>query len=143
MELLEDIQPEVVAAAITKRIIAAIIDSIVLVAYGYLIAIFVGATNSDSFGFHLEGWPAGLWFIGSYLLLVVPEGLTGKTAGKWFIQVKVVKQDLSPADFKAAAIRHLLDPIDSFFLIGIMVAAKDKHKQRIGDRAADTVVIDG
>ncbi|MFN8298556.1 MAG: RDD family protein [Chitinophagales bacterium] len=146
MELLEELQPETpVTASKTRRVVAALIDIFVLFVFGTIIAALTGQTNPEegTIGFSLHGWPAAFFNVGAYLIMVVPEGLTSKTIGKWFLNLKVVKRDGNPNNLRSSAIRHLLDFVDCFLLIGLFIAARDANNQRLGDRAADTIVVDG
>jgi len=80
-----------------------------------------------------------VWFL-YYTLL---EGRYGQTLGKWFVKIKVVKENGAPISYGDAAIRTILRIIDGIFdyLIGaILIWTSDKN-QRLGDRLAHTVVV--
>lgn len=69
----------------------------------------------------------------------------GKTIGKAFFKIKVIKPDGSRIDFASSVVRHLFDCIDFLPLGGILGLAfttNDKKVQRLGDRVAKTIVID-
>jgi uncharacterized RDD family membrane protein YckC len=80
-----------------------------------------------------------VWFL-YYTLL---EGHYGQTLGKWFVKIKVVKEDGAPISYSDAAIRTILRIIDGLidYLIGAILIWTSEKKQRLGDRLAHTVVI--
>ena len=123
------------------RAVATIIDVIVLWILGYLIAIVTGQTSEG--GFNLQGGPAFLWFALSFLYYVVLEAQLGGTLGKLLLGLRVVKADGSRIDYQASLIRNVLRIIDAlfFYLVGAIVVWRSATKQRIGDKAAGTVVV--
>lgn len=93
-------------------------------------------------------------FITIYLIFSIPvlfytfffEGiiLNGQTPGKMILRLKVTKTDGTAISLGQHFLRWLLRPIDFFpFLggVGIFVILYSKKKQRIGDLAADTIVV--
>jgi uncharacterized RDD family membrane protein YckC len=71
------------------------------------------------------------------------EATTGQTLGKMAMKLKVVKKDGAKIDWQASIIRNLLRIIDGFFfyLLGAIVIWVSKSKQRLGDMAANTIVV--
>jgi uncharacterized RDD family membrane protein YckC len=80
-----------------------------------------------------------VWFL-YYTLL---EGRYGQTIGKWFVKIKVVKEDDAPISYGDAAVRTILRIIDGLFdyLVGAILIWTSDKKQRLGDRLAHTVVV--
>jgi uncharacterized RDD family membrane protein YckC len=80
-----------------------------------------------------------VWFL-YYTLL---EGRYGQTLGKWFVKVKVVKENGAPISYGDAAVRTILRIIDGLFdyLVGALLIWTSDKRQRLGDRLAHTVVI--
>ncbi len=81
-----------------------------------------------------------VWF----LYYTILEGRYGQTLGKWFVKVKVVKEDTgAPINYTEAAIRTILRIIDGIidYLIGALLIWTSDKRQRLGDRLAHTVVI--
>jgi uncharacterized RDD family membrane protein YckC len=80
-----------------------------------------------------------VWFL-YYTLL---EGRYGQTLGKWFVKIKVVKEDGAPISYGDAAIRTILRIIDGLldYLVGAILIWTSDKKQRLGDRLAHTVVV--
>lgn len=64
----------------------------------------------------------------------------GATFGKKALQMRVRTLDNRPITWNAAAIRNLLRMVD-FFLVGPIMIAVTKRKQRLGDKLAKTVVV--
>ncbi|MFL5661319.1 MAG: RDD family protein, partial [Ktedonobacteraceae bacterium] len=67
----------------------------------------------------------------------------GATLGKMVVGLRVVKLDGSPISWSESVIRNLLRIIDGifFYLVGAIFVWTSPRKQRLGDRAASTVVI--
>jgi uncharacterized RDD family membrane protein YckC len=145
MDILSDVLVEPNLALRRLRVCAGIIDFILVAIVGYLIAILVDQTNpaGGAWGFHLEGWPALLWFGASFALVAVQEGLTGKTIGQRLLKIKVVSADTLEVSVGASIVRHLFDVVDCFLLIGLIISCCNKKKQRIGDLVARTIVVNG
>jgi uncharacterized RDD family membrane protein YckC len=80
-----------------------------------------------------------VWFL-YYTLL---EGHYGQTLGKWFVKIKVVKENGAKISYGDAAIRTILRIIDGIFdyLVGAILIWTSDKKQRLGDRLAHTVVV--
>jgi uncharacterized RDD family membrane protein YckC len=74
---------------------------------------------------------------------IFAEGLTGTTVGKRMVGIRVVDEDGAELDFGAAVIRNVLRLVDGLFvyLIGAIFAYSSPRGQRIGDRAAHTLVV--
>lgn len=76
------------------------------------------------------------------ILWPVSEGMWGQTIGKRFLDLKVMTTDYKPIGLGMAFVRFFLGFIDYiFFAIGLIVATFNKQNNRIGDLAADTVVV--
>jgi uncharacterized RDD family membrane protein YckC len=84
---------------------------------------------------------------GSLLVMfgfAVMEGLSGVTPGKWVAGIRVVgADDLRPCGVGRAVVRKLLLVADGFFngMVGLLVAAFNEKRQRVGDLVAKTVVV--
>lgn len=87
----------------------------------------------------------GLWLLGAMLLcFIAQEALFGATIGKWLTGIRVVALDGGRASFGAVVLRNLLRPLDAapgFYLIGALSIALSPRAQRLGDRAAGTLVV--
>ncbi len=73
-------------------------------------------------------------------------GARGQTIGKMAVKIKVVREDGSKINYVDAAARTILLLIDAIpyvipFLLGAILIWTSDKKQRLGDRAARTVVV--
>jgi uncharacterized RDD family membrane protein YckC len=67
----------------------------------------------------------------------------GATLGKMLLRLRVVKTDGTPISRSESIIRNLLRIIDGLFyyLVGAILIWNSPLRQRLGDRAAKTVVV--
>jgi uncharacterized RDD family membrane protein YckC len=137
-------------ASRTKRWVACFIDYFIYFSLVCLGGYAFGERYIDADGsiiWHLYGFAA---FLGMFLpWLILFPGIesfnSGQTIGKSLFKVRTLKDDYTDLNFKSALIRHLCDLIDYFpvfGIIGLLVTTNNKHKQRIGDLVAKTVVVD-
>jgi uncharacterized RDD family membrane protein YckC len=118
---------------VSKRSVAFLIDLTGL-------AVVLGITTNIAF---LAWEPLG--FLVLALDVVLPfayfiyfEAEYGQTIGKMLMDIVVVSEDDGSISYKEATVRTLLRPFDTLGLVAIYVTDR---KQRIGDLAADTVVV--
>lgn len=83
-----------------------------------------------------------IWFF--YFVLL--EGRYGQTVGKMAVKIKVLREDGSMIDYADAVVRTVLRLIDLIpyfipYLLGAILIWSSDKKQRLGDRAAHTVVV--
>lgn len=127
-------------AGVGSRFLAILIDGIILgIVFGIINAI-LGTALKGSFAISgIEG-----------LLLLIyyscMEATMGATLGKKILGLRVVKEDGSPIGWGDSIIRNLLRIIDSIpffipYLLGAILVWTSPRKQRLGDRAAHTVVV--
>ncbi|ARS90474.1 RDD family protein [Natrarchaeobaculum aegyptiacum] len=124
-----------------KRVLAFVVDSLLLgIAYAVIVGILVAIGDvglAMLFG----------WFVAPVLgfaYFIVLEGLYGCTPGKHLLGLVVVKSDGKNMTLGSSAIRNLLLIVDSlpfFYLLGIVMLFVTNENQRVGDLAADTVVV--
>jgi uncharacterized RDD family membrane protein YckC len=83
----------------------------------------------------------------AFLYFTILEGHYGQTVGKMIVKIKVVKQgDKSSVSYLEAAVRTILRIIDlipffvPYLLAAVLIWSSEK-KQRLGDRVAQTVVV--
>ncbi len=86
-----------------------------------------------------------LWIGLLSLLLVFIQGKWGITPGKWCCGLRVFKTTLKPCGFIRSLTREVTLAFESCNLLcwapGIAAIALTDHRQRLGDWAADTIVI--
>jgi len=72
------------------------------------------------------------------------EGLRGRTVGKALLGIEVRSLEGTRAAFWQAAVRNVLRPIDELpmlYLLGLALIVSGPRPQRLGDRAARTLVV--
>lgn len=86
-----------------------------------------------------------LWFLLPILYFVLFEALgNGQTLGKRALKLRVRMADGTPIGLEAAILRNLLRPADMIpppYLIGLASIFLTARAQRLGDLAANTVVV--
>jgi uncharacterized RDD family membrane protein YckC len=82
---------------------------------------------------------AVIWFY--HVLFEVLGG--GRSPGKRLVHLRVLRDDGTPVDFSASAIRNLLRIIDIIFLYipALLFIIFTRRNQRLGDLAAGTLVV--
>jgi uncharacterized RDD family membrane protein YckC len=81
------------------------------------------------------------YFAGIFFIIIFPEGVWGQTLGKWAMGIKVVDRNDHRPGIIGSLIRHFLDPIDIYYLVGYFIAHKNINKQKIGDIVEHAMVI--
>lgn len=126
------------------RFVATLIDLIVLAVVGNVLSIAVGP--STGFGIVKLQGGMGLLFpvicLGYFVLM--EAYCNGQTLGKMATKIRVVQENGKPCDLGTAIVRNILRIVDGFFfyLIGAILIWSSPKKQRLGDMAAHTVVVD-
>jgi uncharacterized RDD family membrane protein YckC len=123
------------------RLVAVLVDGVILFIFGYLLAAVTGGTTAG--GFYLEGAPFFIFTLISFLYYILLEAFLGGTLGKLVVGIRVRMEDGSPCTMGSSVIRNLLRIIDGlfFYLIGAIFVWTSPIKQRLGDRLAKTVVV--
>lgn len=125
------------------RLAGMLVDFLVLIIANIIAFKFWGVKQEDG-SYRITGQPAFLLFLFMFSYLVLPEIITGRTLGKWLAGLKVLSIDGTDASPKQVIIRHLCDIVDwtpGFFIVFFIVTSNNKNRQRVGDMAAKTVVI--
>ncbi|MFC5046235.1 RDD family protein [Aquimarina hainanensis] len=130
-------------AGIGERILAYLIDLMILIVYVFIMAFVVGVL-SDAV---TNQWVLSLLFgLPFFLYFLLWETFwDGKTPGKAAMKIKVAKLDGSRPKFSDYLIRWLLRLVDISISSGgvaICVILLRGKGQRLGDMAANTTVID-
>ncbi|MEF8848210.1 MAG: RDD family protein [Candidatus Thermoplasmatota archaeon] len=137
-------------SGIGTRAIAQIVDGIIALiiffTVGSLVSIpFQGFTPT---GFYLTGMPAFLFLALSALLLFIYffilEARRGQTVGKIVTGIKVVREDGSKCDLNSSLIRNILRIVDGIavYIVGAILIVQSDKNQRLGDRYANTIVVE-
>jgi uncharacterized RDD family membrane protein YckC len=128
--------PQLQYVSVGPRFLALLID-------GLIIGVVSGLL---SFPFHNAPgpWGGSIGLI-AILYFIVMEATQGATLGKMALGLRVVKTDGSPISWSESIIRNLLRIVDGLFayLVGAILVWSSPRRQRLGDRAANTVVVRG
>jgi uncharacterized RDD family membrane protein YckC len=117
-----------------KRVAAAVIDLLVLFFVGFLVVTLAGSFTPGA-RLLVTGWVLYYYF--------ALELLTGQTAGKKLMGLRVAQADGAPADMRQVAIRTVLRLVDGIgvYLVGLVaMLVTGQRRQRLGDLAAGTIV---
>ena len=137
-------------ADLVKRIVAAVVDLVILAVVGVVLMVIFGAPVA------LMGNPMAMmaassvaWTITAVISLVYFvyfEGTTGQTLGKKMVNIKVVMHKSGKSvEYSDALVRNILRIIDFlpvFYILGLILIAVSEDKQRLGDMAAKTIVVE-
>jgi uncharacterized RDD family membrane protein YckC len=149
MDILDDTLLEPKIAQKRLRVAAVLVDLLIYCIICTMIASYFGIRRDDyrtnggghMINYSLMGPSNFLIILVWFLQFALMEGITGQTIGKRLFNIKVIKEDFTPTSVGISLARHLFDLIDSFFLIGLIVASLNKKNQRIGDLVARTLVV--
>jgi len=132
------------------RLAAQAIDAVLLFLAFILVSLVVylfmtGAGEFAVVGKEPQSWPLWLAFaFASFVYYWVCEGLWGRTLGKRFCDLRVLRADGSPIGLGRALVRTLVRAVDvlpAFYLVGAVAVWLTPRDQRLGDLAAGTVVV--
>ena len=133
-------------ALVVDWLIQGVVVVVLIIIFAFVIA-GMAAANPGDMGFITVA------MIGMILLIILAtvgyyivfEWLwNGQTPGKRAVGIRVVKRGglpLTPVDILIRNIVRLVDLLPSSYLIGVFSFFLSKNQQRLGDLAADTVVI--
>ena len=68
----------------------------------------------------------------------------GRSPGKYFVQLRVVKENGAPIDIRSSVVRNvmrLVDMLPAEYLIGLLSILFSPSAQRLGDHVAGTIVV--
>jgi uncharacterized RDD family membrane protein YckC len=129
-----------------RRIVAALVDMVLLgVLFGLMTAIFGDVDrDGESFDATLEGWGFVAYVAVVFGYYILMEWQWRATLGKLLLGLRIAEGGEQPLTFWRVVVRQVLRVVDSlpaFYLLGLIVVAVSKRRQRIGDMAANTVVV--
>ena len=126
-----------------RRVVAGVVD-LAIVALGAVVILFAGdALSSDAsevrgaLGAVILGWAL-------YYHFALESG-GGQTVGKKLMKLRVVRADGSPVGMREVAVRTMLRVVDGVgaYIVGLIVMlVTGEKRQRLGDLAAGTMVVD-
>ena len=143
----QNVNIEYPVASIGDRVVAAIIDQLIMV--GYLITIIflyiwlLNITEGSLFYFPVAYFV--LLFLPFFFYHLLCETfLNGQSFGKKLMKMRVVKLDGSQAGIGSYFLRWILAPIDIYFTygsVGLITMLINGKGQRLGDLAGNTTVV--
>lgn len=131
--------------SIGERIVAFLIDGLILYMYAFLVNIV-----SDALGYIYEdtwtqrGLAAFIFLPAMFYSLLMHSIFNGRTVGKMLLKMRVVRLDGTPVHWSNYLVRWMLRLVDIWIFlgsIGILSILFSERRQRVGDAAAGTVVI--
>jgi uncharacterized RDD family membrane protein YckC len=126
-----------------RRVLAALVDLAIVVAGTVVILFAADALSGDrgdvrgALGAVVLGWALYYYF--------AMESGDGQTVGKKLLKLRVVRADGRPAGMREIAVRTVLRVVDGVgcYIVGLIVMlATGQRRQRLGDLAAGTIVVD-
>jgi uncharacterized RDD family membrane protein YckC len=137
-------------AGIPLRFVAVMLDALIVFVPLFVV---IGLLSGHGYAEHYGGQRnVGIDWTGRDLLLaialgvgyyIVCESATGATLGKRMVGIRVVGEDGEHVTFGAAVVRNLVRIVDAlfFYFVGFIFAILSTRGQRLGDRAAHTIVV--
>jgi len=136
----EGVELELTLAGLGSRFIAAFVDHLIKLLV--IIALALVLLGFGDVGYAVFIPAAALaWFAYDILFEVLSHG---RTPGKRWNGLRVVRIGGAPVDVRASAIRNILRIVDEWllsFIPGIVSILVTQRNQRVGDLAASTVVV--
>jgi uncharacterized RDD family membrane protein YckC len=127
-----------------KRVLATLIDYVVIVAFAWwYISSFGEETEPGKY--EVRGWGALVPTVFWFLFIVLPEGLTGQSLGHAITGLKIVDSSGNKPSFGQALVRRLFDLVDiscTMGLVAFIVVKSNQTRQRVGDLVAKTFVVE-
>jgi uncharacterized RDD family membrane protein YckC len=129
-----------------RRILATIVDAIVFSVIFWVLALLFGSTSAEGGGvaFSLGGLGSLICLVVIFAYYTLLEGYLGQTLGKMLLGIKVVREDNGGVPgLGAAAIRTVLRIIGGilFYLVAFISVLATQKNRRLGDMAANTLVV--
>lgn len=145
----EGVTLEVTLAGVGSRFVAGVIDQVLR--WSLLLALVVLSAVLEE-DFSSEGFSGGgtvaiivaIFFVQFGYDVLFETLASGRTPGKRWTGLRVVKKGGTPVGFMASALRNILRIVDSlpgFYLVGILSVMFTANNQRLGDLAAGTIVV--
>lgn len=143
----QNVNIEYPVASVGDRVVAAIIDQLIMI--GYLIAIIIfyiwllDATDDSPF-YYPVAYFVVLFLPVFFYYLLCETFLNGQSFGKKIMKMRVVKLDGSQAGIGSYFLRWIIAPIDIYFTygsVGLITILINGKGQRLGDLAANTTVV--
>jgi uncharacterized RDD family membrane protein YckC len=137
-------------AGVPLRFVAVLLDAvIVFFPIGIVVGLLSGGGYSEvgngyaNAGVNVGGDAVWLLLALGLAYYILCEATTGMTVGKRLVGIRVVDDEGDPLGLGAAVVRNVLRLVDGlfFYLVGALFALTSPRGQRLGDRAAHTLVV--
>jgi uncharacterized RDD family membrane protein YckC len=135
-------------AGLGIRALALLIDALASLVVAIPLAGSQGGlqASNGSFRAELTGVPFLVAVVAWLAYMTLAEATVGASLGKLLVGVRVRRADGGRVTVAGAAVRNLLRLIDALpyfipYLVGGVAVARSPQRQRLGDRAAGTVVV--
>jgi uncharacterized RDD family membrane protein YckC len=130
--------------SVGRRFVAYLIDFIILA----LVTAPFGSYEFDdgTASYRVVGVPFLLQQLVWIAYFVILEATVGATLGKLALGIRVRRADGTKLDWGASIVRNILRIVDAFpyfipYLLGAILVWSSPTRQRLGDRAASTIVV--
>jgi uncharacterized RDD family membrane protein YckC len=134
----------VLYVSVGRRFVAILIDWIII---GLVTAPF-GSYRVENGSFHYSSVGGGFLsqLLVTFAYFTILEGAVGATVGKFALGIRVLNADGTKLDWGPALVRNLLRIVDAFpyfipYLVGAILVWSSPTRQRLGDRAGNTIVV--
>jgi uncharacterized RDD family membrane protein YckC len=131
-------------AGLGARFLAALVDLLVIIllfCVGYFLAMVLALVSQGAGLTLLFLWLFAL--VWGYFLCF--EWLWhGQTLGKWIVGIRVIRRNGTSLSFAQSALRNLVRVVDvlpALYGVGFLAALGNREQRRLGDLAADTLVV--
>jgi len=130
-----------------RRILATLVDGLVFGLFYIVMAMLFGTiTTGGPFYWEatLPALPTVVYGVLVVLYYILLEGYLGQTVGKMLFGIMVVREDNGEVPgLGAATVRTLLRIVDGLFsyLVAFVAVLVSEKRQRLGDMAANTLVV--
>lgn len=128
-------------APVNKRLLAGLVDSIIITAVWFAL---IGFQHETAALYPItltasEVYLGGIGFVYYFLL----EGLFASTVGKTLLKLRVVEKTGDPCSFGGSFKRNILRFVDwlpALYILAVVIIAVTHDRQRLGDLVAKTIV---
>ena len=124
-----------------KRILAFSLDYLIIWVLTICYMYFFGVINEEG-AYQINGMQVFIPFIVWVFFTIGLEQIIGNTLGHYLLDLKLISIDSPDQKISVgqSISKHLFDPLDVFFFIGIILINTTKHNQRLGDIVARTTI---
>lgn len=139
----EGVQLDVQLAGLASRFIAGIADLIIQVLLVVVLVLVTGAVSGGG-GLDLAAFAIGVFLVWFGYPIAFEVLARGRTPGKRFTHLRVVRESGGAVDLPASAIRNFVRLVDGptlFYLPTVISILVTRRNQRPGDLAAGTLVV--